>query len=210
MAACLGVFVYELLLPEKGLVRLFYLYGIVPARPAFPETTYAGVPVGNLLPLGTNIFLHAGWMHLVSNLWALWIFGDNVEDRMGRARFLAFYLLCGIAAGLTHWLPNPGSAIPAVGASGAIAGVMGAYLALFPRSTVITLIPVFFYATVVELPAVLYLGIWGLSQVWNGTWALASAQDAAGVAWWAHVGGFAAGLLLHPLFLRPASARARR
>jgi membrane associated rhomboid family serine protease len=134
-------------------------------------------------------------------MWTLWIFGDNVEDRLGRTRFLAFYVITGLAAGLTHWFTNVDSTIPTVGASGAIAGVLGAYFVLFPHSRIIGLFPVLFLPLFFELPAGVYLLFWFLSQVFSGTFAGLTSEDVGGVAWWAHVGGFAAGLLLHRVFL---------
>jgi membrane associated rhomboid family serine protease len=148
------------------------------------------------------MFLHSGWLHILSNMWTLWIFGDNIEDRMGPFRFAAFYVLCGLAAGIVHWLTNPLSTIPAVGASGAIAGVMGAYYLLFPFAKLVVLVPVFFIPLFFEIPAVVFLLMWALGQVFSGTVALAQPGDVGGVAWWAHVGGFLAGLLLVGLFIR--------
>jgi membrane associated rhomboid family serine protease len=155
------------------------------------------------------MFLHGGWMHILGNMWTLWIFGDNVEDRMGPVRFVVFYLLCGLAAGIVHTLTNPNSTLPTVGASGAIAGVMGAYLFLFPKSRIIVLIPIFFFPFFFELPAVTYLGFWALSQVFSGTLALGDARDVGGVAWWAHVGGFITGIALQFFFVRSGAAYRR-
>jgi membrane associated rhomboid family serine protease len=148
------------------------------------------------------MFLHGGWAHLIGNMVYLWIFGDNVEDRLGHGRYLAFYLLAGVAAGLAHAYLNPGSAIPTVGASGAISGVLGGYLMLFPHARVLTLVPVLFFFDVVELPALLYLGFWFVMQVVSGALASALAEAAGGVAWWAHVGGFVVGMALGPLLRR--------
>lgn len=145
----------------------------------------------------TSIFLHGGWFHLIGNLWFLWIFGNNVEDSMGRGRFVAFYLLTGLAAAGAHILSDPGSAMPMVGASGAISGVMGAYLVLFPRARVKTLLVLIVFVTVIELPAFVYLGYWFLLQLVSS-----GSVATAGVAFWAHIGGFAAGALLIPLFRR--------
>src|SRR5205809_2154812 len=168
------VFLFELAMPEQALRQFFQLFGIVPARYAHPDwALWAGFPVDDYWPFLTSMFLHGGFMHIIGNMWTLWIFGDNVEDRMGPARFLAFYVLCGLAAGLVHWLTNPDSTIPTVGASGAIAGVMGAYLFLFSYSRVVVLVPVFFFPFFFELPAVTYLGFWALSQVFSGTLSLA-------------------------------------
>jgi membrane associated rhomboid family serine protease len=176
---------------------------MVPARYTHPEwATLVGFPVDDFWPFLTSMFLHGGWLHIITNMWALWIFGDNVEDRMGPVRFLIFYLLCGLFAGITHWFMNPDSTIPTVGASGAIAGVMGAYFILFPRSRVIVLLPILFIPLFFELPAIVYLGIWLFSQLFSGTLSVAATSDVAGIAWWAHVGGFIAGMLLHFLFIR--------
>jgi membrane associated rhomboid family serine protease len=150
-------------------------------------------------------------MHVVGNMWSLWIFGDNVEDRMGRTSFLCFYLLSGLAAGVGHVLTNPYSSVPTVGASGAIAGVMGAYLLLFPHARVVTLIPIVIFLQVVHLPAVFFLGFWFLSQVFSGAISLAtSGQNSGGVAWWAHIGGFVVGVLWALVLKQRTPRRLRR
>jgi rhomboid family protein len=198
------VFALELSLSRGNLDQLFYLLGIVPARythPAWAERV--GFPVDDYWPFLTSMFLHGGWAHIIGNMWALWIFGDNVEDRMGPFRFAIFYLLCGLVAGVVHWFTNPESVVPTVGASGAIAGVLGAYFVLFPRSRIVVLVPILFYPLFFEVPAVVYLLFWALSQLFSGAVALAGPVEVGGVAWWAHVGGFSAGLLLHLLFIRP-------
>ncbi len=187
------VFLWELTLPEKRLEQAFFQYGIVPRRLG---------EGGGYFTFLTHQFLHAGWLHVIGNLWTLWIFGDNVEDRMGHGRFLGFYLLCGVLAGLAQSLASAGSGLPSIGASGAIAGVMGAYFVLFPRARVITFVPVFFYPLFFEIPAVVYLGLWFAMQLFSGTLSLASPSDVGGIAFLAHVGGFVAGLLLHRLFVR--------
>ncbi len=205
------VFMFQLTLPPEGLRHLFYLFGIVPARFAYPEwAARVGIPVGSYWPFLTSMFLHGGFGHLLMNMWGLWIFGDNVEDRMGPVRFVLFYLLTGLIAGFVHCRLNAGSTLPTVGASGAIAGVMGAYLILFPRSTVITIIPLFFWFGAYQVPAVLYLGLWFFLQLISGTASLAGGAAAGGVAWWAHLGGFVAGVVLHPLFLNPSRRPRRR
>jgi membrane associated rhomboid family serine protease len=202
------VFLYELALGPQQLEQVFYLFGIVPARFSNPEwALQVGFPPGGWWSFLTSMFLHGGFLHLAGNMWFLWIFADNVEDRTGPFRFLAFYLLCGLIAGQVHWLTNVGSKVPTVGASGAIAGVLGAYFVLYPRSRVLTLIPVFFWPLFVELPAVVFLFLWFLLQLFSGTAVLLSAEQVGGVAWWAHIGGFLAGALLHPFFL--ASRRRR-
>jgi membrane associated rhomboid family serine protease len=201
VAANVAVFVWQAGLGEEGVRQLFFLFGLVPARLSDPGwAAQVGFPPGGALSLVTSMFLHGGLFHLVSNLWTLWIFGDNVEDRMGRFRFLLFYLVCGLAAAFVHWLSAPMSTIPTVGASGAIAGVLGAYLRWYPTAKVLTLVPVFFYPLFVDLPAVLYLGIWFLSQLASGVLSFDPSGGAGGVAWWAHIGGFLAGLLLCGLF----------
>jgi membrane associated rhomboid family serine protease len=198
------VFLFELMLPQAALEEFIHLFGIVPARYTHPEwAQWVGFPVDDYWPFLTHMFLHGSPVHIVGNMWTLWIFGDNVEDRMGPLRFVAFYLLCGLAAGVVHWFTNLNSTIPTVGASGAIAGVMGAYLVLFPHSRVICLAPILFYPVFFEVPAVTFLGFWALSQVFSGTLSLAAPQDVGGVAWWAHVGGFVAGIALHFAFIRP-------
>lgn len=166
-------------------------FGVVPAR----LLSALGLP--QILTIFTSMFLHGGWLHLISNMLALYIFGDNVEDRIGHGRYLVFYLVCGLIAALTHIAFNATSLMPTIGASGAISGVLGAYFVLYPRARVITLIPIFILPWFVEIPAVVYLGFWFLSQLLNGTLAIvAGAQAFGGIAFWAHVGGFLAGLLL--------------
>lgn len=156
------------------------------------------VPLATIPPwltLLTCIFLHGGWLHFLGNMWILYIFGDNVEDRFGHLGYLIFYLLGGVAASLTHLFTNSDSPVPTLGASGAIAGVMGAYLRLYPRARVHTLIPVLFFYHLVDLPAPIFLGVWFLLQLFQGTLAIGSTQG-GGVAWWAHIGGFAAGFVV--------------
>lgn len=204
------VFVFELSLEPEELEAFFYLFGIVPARYTHPEwAMLVGFPVDDYWPFLTSMFLHGGWLHIVANMWTLWIFGDNVEDRMGPWRFLAFYLLTGLIAGLTHWFTNPDSTIPTVGASGAIAGVLGAYFVSFPRARIIGIVPVFFWPVFIELPAVAYLLLWFLTQVFAGTMSGLNPDDVGGIAFWAHAGGFAAGVLLCWLFVLPADRRPR-
>jgi len=210
LANCL-VFLVELAMPEPVLRQFFYTFGIVPARYTHPEwAVWVGLPVDDYWPFLTSMFLHGGWLHLISNMWTLWIFGDNVEDRMGPVRYLIFYLICGLCAGLVHWWMNPNSTVPTVGASGAIAGVLGAYFVLFPLSRVIVVVPVLFFPFFFEVPAVLYLGVWAASQFFSGTLALAAPQYVGGIAWWAHAGGFVAGAVLHKFFLRRDYRRLQR
>lgn len=157
----------------------------------------------HILPLFTAMFLHGGLMHLFGNMLTLWIFGDNVEDTMGHGRYVIFYFTCGIFASLTHAIFNPSSTLPSIGASGAIAGVMGAYMIYFPHARVLTLVPIFFFLQLMEIPAFLFLGLWFFLQFFSGTLALTSTfYQAGGVAWWAHIGGFVAGIVLGMLFRR--------
>jgi membrane associated rhomboid family serine protease len=205
-----AIFLYEAGLEPQALERFVYLFGLVPARYSHPEwARWVGLPVDDYWPFLTHMFLHGGLAHLIGNMWTLWIFGDNVEDRMGRARFLLFYLLMGVAAGLTHWFTNVDSTVPTVGASGAIAGVLGAYYVLLPRSQIIVMLPVLFWPFFFELPAVTYLFFWFLSQLFGGTLAGLGPSDVGGIAWWAHVGGFGAGVVLHRLFVLPRQSRPR-
>ncbi len=194
-------FLFEAALPPAMLERFIRVFGMVPAR------LFGGSPLV-WITLLTSMFLHGGWFHLISNMWILFIFGDNVEDRMGHGRYLAFYLLSGLAAGLLQAFVLPASWVPTVGASGAIAGVLGAYLLFFPGARVVTLMPFFFFFTFVEIPALFYLGFWFISQLYSGLFALAlpMGMNAGGVAWWAHVGGFLFGLLFARRFERPRPA----
>src|SRR6195256_2237649 len=152
------VFFFELALPQEAVEQLFYLFGVVPARFTHPDwAASVGFPVDSYWPILTPQFLHGGWPHVILNMWTLWIFGDNVEDRMGPVRFAFFYVACGVLAGLTHLLTNPQSTVPSVGASGAIAGVLGAYLLLFPTARLVMMVPIFIFPFFFEIPAVLYL-----------------------------------------------------
>jgi membrane associated rhomboid family serine protease len=186
------VFFYELSLPPGELEQFIAAFGMIPARLATDPDAW--------VTLLTCMFLHGGWLHIIGNMWMLYLFGDNVEDRMGPVRYLLFYVLCGLVAGVTQYVANPNGTAPTIGASGAIAGVLGAYLVLFPTAQVITLIPILFYPVIVEIPAVFYLGLWFVSQLFHGTFALLSTQYYEGVAWWGHIGGFVAGMALLPLF----------
>src|SRR5262252_214531 len=174
---------YELSVPSSLLPAFLQVYGVVPA--AFYAST-----------LVTSMFLHGSWMHVIGNMWYLWIFGDNVEDRLGHGRFIIFYLLCGVVAALGQVFMDPTSTLPTIGASGAIAGVMGAYFVLYPQSRVLTLIPLIIIWEVVELPAIFLLGFWFLMQLFSaGAIATTSLTQQGGVAFMAHVAGFLAGLV---------------
>ncbi len=179
------------------LKEAIFLYGVVPARYSDPVLAPHFTIFQQILPFLTSLFLHGGFLHILGNMWFLYIFGDNIEDRLGHIRYLIFYLLCGIAAGLIHLMTNWDSKVPTIGASGAIAGVMGAYLLLYPRARILTLIPIFFFFQFVEIPAFVFLGYWFLLQV---VFAGLSRGHAEGIAWSAHVGGFIAGIVLFRLF----------
>ncbi|MBM4285587.1 MAG: rhomboid family intramembrane serine protease [Deltaproteobacteria bacterium] len=185
------VFFVEISL-EQQLPAFLKAFGFIPAR--LTSALGSGDLLEAVLPLFTSMFLHGGWLHLIGNMWTLFIFGDNVEDSLGHGRFLLFYLAAGVLAGLSQFATAPFSRIPIVGASGAIAGVMGAYFFLFPGARVLTLIPILFFL-VIEVPAYVFLGFWFFLQFYSGTASLAGGK-AAGVAFWAHVGGFLAGVLL--------------
>lgn len=199
------VFFYELQLTDAELESVFYFFGLVPARYAHPEwARWVGFLVDSYWPFLTSLFLHGGWLHIIGNMWSLWIFGDNVEDRMGPVHFLLFYLLCGIAASVMHYYTNLHSTLPAVGASGAIAGVMGAYFVLYPTARIIAVFPIFFFPVFLEVPAILYLGIWFYSQLFSGVlWSVVGTGHVGGIAWWAHIGGFVTGMLLLGWFTQP-------
>jgi membrane associated rhomboid family serine protease len=187
----------HVLVPDQ--LRLIASFALIPARFTHPDLiAYFGWSA-NLLTLLSYMFLHGDFLHLLGNMWSLYIFGDNVEDRLGPLRYAGFYLLAGIASGVVHLVLHPNSQIPTVGASGAIAGVMGAYFVLYPRSKILTLIPIFIFPWLVEIPAFVFLGIWFLLQFLGA----AGADGASGgIAWWAHLGGFVAGIALLQLIDR--------
>lgn len=190
-------FLFELSLGPE-LERFVYHFGVVPRR-LVGMVQYYDFGILPIASLFTSMFLHGGFMHLLGNMWFLHVFGDNVEDRLGPLRYVVFYLLTGLAAALTQVVINPSSQIPMVGASGAIAGVMGAYVFLYPHAKVLTLIPIFFFFQMIVLPSYIFLGFWFLMQMLSGMMSLGIGSDAGGVAWWAHIGGFACGAILLPL-----------
>ncbi|MCC6391794.1 MAG: rhomboid family intramembrane serine protease [Bryobacterales bacterium] len=178
------VFFFELSLDPFSRNELISVFGIVPRHFQYVD-------------LLTSMFLHGGWMHVIGNMWFLWIYGDNVEDVLGHGKYLLFYLICGVAAGVVHVIFNAGSRVPTIGASGAIAGVMGAYLAKFPRSRILMLVPLIIFFTTFEIPAVFVLIYWFLLQIFSGVGEVGySTASQGGVAWFAHVGGFLTGYLL--------------
>ena len=190
-------FLFEVSLSPAGRTTFIYQFGVVPAATIGPASL--GI-AGAIVPMFTSMFLHASWLHLIGNMWALWIFGDNIEDHLGHFRYLLLYLICGIAANFAHVVFNPGSTIPTVGASGAIAGVMGAYFLLFPAARVLTVVP--FVFMFIWLPAWIVLAYWFIVQFLSGAAGSITGAGAAtgGVAFWAHVGGFIAGVTLIKLF----------
>jgi len=210
IGACVLVFLWQFLLgQEQGQIAVFQ-FGMIPAR-LFGEVELSRAAVPAWSTVFTSMFMHGGFLHLALNMLFLWVFGDNVEDSMGHLRYLVFYLVCGVAAAMTQALINPDSTIPMIGASGAISGVLGAYLLLHPYATVRVLIFIVLFVTVVHVPAMFVLGLWFLTQL--GSAALTQ-TDGPGVAFWAHVGGFVAGMALVPVFkqkkvrlLEPAHSR---
>jgi membrane associated rhomboid family serine protease len=208
------VFLFELLIGAQSqgqLNTLMFTFGMVPAQVTAALSGHgpAGL-AGAFIPILTSMFLHASWLHIIGNMWVLYIFGDNIEDYLGHFVYLLFYLVAGFAAAITHILLNLGSPVPTVGASGAIAGVMGAYFLLYPKARVLTLVPLIVFFTFWWLPAWIVLGYWFLIQFLSGTaTAVAAAnQGSGGIAVWAHVGGFVAGILMIKLF--PQRARRYR
>ncbi len=179
------------------LKETLYLYGIVPLRYSDPELAAHFTRLQQYLPFLSSMFLHGGFLHIIMNMWFLYIFGDNIEDRLGHIRYLVFYLFCGLAAGLVHLVTNWNSNIPTIGASGAISGIMGAYLLLYPRSKILTLIPIFFFFQFVEIPVFIFLGYWLLIQLFSASF---TPSHVGGVAFWAHIGGFVAGLIFIKIF----------
>jgi len=199
------VFLFELQLPQRGLERLFFSAGVIPVEVIAGHDLRPPPPVfGSVyLTLLTSMFLHAGFLHIGSNMLYLWVFGDNVEDAMGHLRFLIFYLLCGIIAAITHIAFNSQSTIPSLGASGAIAGVLGAYIVLYPKALIRTVLFIGPFITFPRISAFIMIGFWFLLQFLSGIASLGvPSEQTSGVAVWAHVGGFVAGLVLVQLFRR--------
>jgi membrane associated rhomboid family serine protease len=194
------VFRYQSSLPQEELMALVYQFGLIPMNVS--QALSDGLSSQTLslaTPLVSSLFLHGSWFHLISNMWSLWLFGDNVEDSVGHFRFILFYLAGGAAASLIHFLFNPLSTLPTIGASGAIAAVMGAYLIMFPLARIVTLVPLFFIPLFFEFPALIFIGFWFISQVFSGVSTLLISGADGGIAWWAHIGGFIFGVLIIPL-----------
>jgi len=188
-----AAFLYELVL-GRDLTPFVGTWAMIPARITL-AARYGEEPlIRPGLTILTSMFLHGGWLHLIGNMWYLWIFGDNVEDRLGHVRFLIFYLAAGTVAALLHYATDAMSQAPTVGASGAIAGVLGAYIVAFPRARIITLVPIFIFFQIMALPAAVVLGLWFVIQFFSGALSLGFGTS-GGVAWWAHIGGFAFGIV---------------
>lgn len=185
-------FLYELQLEPAALEQFIFAWGLIPAR-------FLGDPSNTWNTIFSSMFLHGGWFHIINNMWVLFIFGDNVEAGMGKVRYLIFYILSGVAAGLLQSYVLPMSLKPMIGASGAVAGVLGAYLILAPRSRIASLVPILFIFTIVEIPAVLFLVFWFLSQLYSGLFSIQGGGE-SGIAWWAHIGGFIFGLIMVFIF----------
>lgn len=192
-------FLYEMQMNPAVLKEFIFGWGLIPARLLNdPSTVWSTI--------FTSMFLHGGWFHIINNMWVLFIFGDNVEARMGGIRYLIFYLLCGVAAGLLQTYVLSSSQEPMIGASGAVAGVLGAYLILFPHSRIASLVPILFIFTIIEIPAVIFLLFWFVSQLYSGLFAIRGGGE-SGIAWWAHIGGFLFGIIMVFFFRRKTTDR---
>ncbi len=189
------IFLYELSL-GSGLGEFIMEFGVVPLKVRYYSQASDLTFINTFFPFISSMFLHGGFIHLIGNMWFLWIFGDNIEDKLGHFKFIAFYFLCGIIASSVHVFFNSQSNVPCVGASGAIAGVLGAYMITFPRARVVTIVPLFVFIQVMELPAIVVLGFWFVIQFFNGAASITASASGAGVARWAHIGGFAAGVII--------------
>lgn len=187
-------YLYELQMDSGTLKGFIFIWGLVPSH-------LLNNPSAEWVTIFSSMFLHGGWLHIISNMWVLFIFGDNVEERMGSFRYLFFYLLSGTAAGLLQAFILPPSQVPMIGASGAIAGVLGAYLILFPSSRIASIVPIFFIFTIVEIPAFIFLIFWFVSQLYSGLFTI-QGGGGSGIAWWAHIGGFSFGIITALLFAR--------
>ena len=215
IVACVLVFFYQVSLPPRAGEMFVYQFGAIPAvvfgQAELPQEMVALPAYGTLV---SSMFLHGGWMHLIGNMLYLWIFGNNIEDVMGYAKFVVFYLLCGILAALSHAVIDQGSTVPMVGASGAISGILGAYILLYPHARVLILVPLGFFMHTLYVPAGVVLGLWFVMQLLPGV--LTLGQEGGGIAFFAHIGGFVAGILLigffkhpHVRFFNPAHRRGR-
>lgn len=193
------IFLYQASLGQHMIIFI-YEYGLVPEK-VISSASGSGI-YERLYPFLSSMFLHGGWLHLIGNMLFLYIFGDNVEGRMGHFKYLVFYIVCGLAAAVFQFITNIHSEIPMVGASGAISGVLGAYIVFFPRSRILTLVPIFFFIQLIHVPAAVFIFIWFIIQFLSGVSTLGTPAETGGVAFWAHIGGFVAGLILGRHFVK--------
>jgi membrane associated rhomboid family serine protease len=196
------VFLFQDSLNPEELELFLSQFALIPARYSEVASREPDLNVADILPFFSMMFLHGGWLHLILNMWTLWLFGPTIEDRLGHGRYLAFYFACGLAASVAHVMFNPDSNVPALGASGAIAGILGCYMRLFPLARVVVVVPILFIPLFFEVHAFAFIGLWFLIQLLQSTMELLLPPSSGGVAWWAHVGGFLAGLALGPLLVR--------
>ncbi len=189
------IFLYELSL-GSGLGEFIMKFGVVPLKVSYYSQASDLTFINTFFPFISSMFLHGGFIHLIGNMWFLWIFGDNIEDKLGHFKFILFYILCGLIASSVHVFFNSQSNVPCIGGSGAIAGVLGAYMITFPHARVVTIVPLFIFIQVMELPALVVLGFWFVIQFFNGAASITASASGTGVAWWAHIGGFAAGVII--------------
>lgn len=203
MAICIAVYLLMLLMPDPMAQHFLYRYGMVPLRYTNPVwSQHFGLPPDYYFSFLSSLFLHGGWLHLLVNMMFMWIFADNIEDLMGHKRFLAFYLVCGLLATYTQWYFSQNLIVPVVGASGAIAGVLGAYFFRFPYARVVIMVPILFFPFFFEIPAIAFLGLWVILQLQELTTASIFPGMGGNSAWWAHLGGFVVGALIHPMFIQ--------
>jgi len=189
------IFIFQISIGPEGMKELVYKFSVIPVQ------LYKGSGTFRYFTLMTSIFFHASFLHLAGNMLYLWIFGNNIEDTMGKTKFLIFFLTCGIIGSLGHAMLNPNSQIPTIGASGAISGILAAYLLLYPKVKIITIVPIFFFIKVIKLPAFFFLGFWIFLQLLYGIPTLTYKSAHGGVAWFGHIGGFLAGFILLPVFI---------
>lgn len=203
MAICIIIFISMKMMPHELQRQILYLYGMVPIRYSNPEWSASfGLQSDRYLSFLTNLFLHGGWSHIIINMWFIWIFGKTIENRMGHVKFLFFYLICGVLATFVQWYYDPDLAIPVVGASGAIAGILGAYFVIYPFARIVIWFPFLLLPIFFELPAIAFLGFWVIIQFQKATSVMLFENVTADVAWWAHLGGFAVGGVLNFLFIK--------
>lgn len=206
MAVCIMVFLMMVFMPDPMAQHFLYQYGMVPIRYTNPVwAQHFGLPPDHYFSFLSSLFLHGGWAHLAVNMMFMWIFADNIEDLMGHGRFLVFYLLCGLLATYAQWYFSPNLVVPVVGASGAIAAVLGAYFFRFPYARVVIVVPIFIFPFFFEIPAIAFLGLWVILQLQELTTAAIFPGMGGNSAWWAHLGGFVAGAVLHSFFIKKTS-----